>query len=287
MPAKARVVAVGLIAIACGFAFCGPPIVPTGLTPDVLFDGGFETGDHAQWHELNWNLDRPESEQFQIVTSPVREGRYAAKTIVHDGDEFLHTGGERCDLERPGPNEREGDELWYSWSTYFPDGWWQPPPPPDDWLLIIDWHSTYDEVCQNLQLQVNGDFSMVATGVTGDVTGYDCFDGPGTAYYYDETILPNVAVDVWHDFKVHVKWTAFDAGVIEIWHKLETESGYTKVLDLHGIPTLQYKGDPNSPVSPYLILAHYRDASNTETSVLYHDAFRQTGYRRQRWAETP
>ena len=41
---------------------------------NIVFNGGFETGDHSQWSELSWNLDRAENEQFEIVTDIVRDG---------------------------------------------------------------------------------------------------------------------------------------------------------------------------------------------------------------------
>ena len=244
--------------------------VPQRFAPRLLFDGGFETGNTTQWAGVNWNQHRPLGEQLQIVTGTVRQGKYAAQTTVHDGDEFLDTGGERIDLESPGPREHEGDDYWYAWSTRFSTGW----QPPNDWLLIVDWHSTYPDVCQPLQLELDSANALSVQILTGDVTGYDCFDGPGTALNKSQVIIPRITPGAWNDFVVHVKWTTSNNGLIEIWHKLASAPQFTKVLDWRGIPTLQYQGDPAQPDTPYLILAHYRDAGNTHTSILYHDGFR-------------
>ncbi len=244
--------------------------VPQQFAPRLLFDGGFETGDTIQWADVNWNLDRPLDEQLQIVTDTVRQGAYAAKTIVHDGDEFLDTGGERIQFESPGPREHEGDDYWYAWSTLFPEEW----QPPNDWLLIADWHATYPDVCQPLQFELDNANALSVRILTGDVTGYDCFDGPGTALQKTAVIIPHITLGEWNDFIIHVQWTTSENGSIEVWHKLESEAEFTKVLDWHDIPTLQYQGDPAQPDTPYFILAHYRDESNTHTSVLYHDGFR-------------
>ena len=244
--------------------------VPQKFAPRLLFDGGFETGDTSQWADVSWNLDRPLDEQLQIVTDTVRQGAYAAKTIVHDGDEFLDTGGERIQFESPGPREHEGDDYWYAWSTLFPEEW----QPPNDWLLIADWHATYPDVCQPLQFELDNANALSVRILTGDVTGYDCFDGPGTALQKTAVIIPHITLGEWNDFIIHVKWTTSENGSIEVWHKLESEAEFTKVLDWHDIPTLQYQGDPAQPDTPYFILAHYRDESNTHTSVLYHDGFR-------------
>ncbi|MDN5865454.1 MAG: polysaccharide lyase [Gammaproteobacteria bacterium] len=73
---------------------------------------------------------------------------------------------------------------------------------------------------------------------------------------------------------VHEKWTCGNDGVIEVWHKLEGEDSYTKVLDLHGITTLQViDGYCNSV---YKKIGFYRSAANGEqgvTRVLYQDGF--------------
>lgn len=243
---------------------------PEGQTTTLRFDGGFETGDHTQWDEVNWNHNRPLTEQLQIVTSPVRQGQYAAKTVVHDGDEFLNTGGERVDFEIPPPYEQEGDDLWYAFSSLFPNDW----QPPNDWLLLVDWHSTYPDACQLLQLEIDNANAISAHILTGDVTGYDCFQGSGTALNDSTVIVEHITKETWHDFIIHVKWTTSNNGLIEIWHKLETDAGFAKVAEWSGIQTLQYEGDPTDPAPPYLILAHYRDASNTHTSTIYHDGFR-------------
>ena len=248
---------------------------------NVIFDGGFETNDHSQWSDLSWNLDRPESEQFEIVTDIVRNGNYAAKMTVHDGDEFLDTGGERIQLERPhAHDEHEGNEYWYSWSTYFPSDWQNlTGAPDDDWLLIADWHATGDpdfaNVCQPFQIEINGNNALTAKMLTGDVTGYDCYDGSGSAFNDDEIIVNSVELGKWNDFVVHIKWTVDDNGVAEVWHKTEDETSFEKVFERTGVPTLQYVNNKNKVDTPYFILAHYRSAQQSHTSVLYQDAFLQ------------
>jgi len=251
----------------------------TATASQLVFDGGFENGNQTPWSAPQYNAaERSLSEQFEIVTDPVRQGKYAAKTTVHDGDEFRDTGGERCDLSRPlrqDAVEVEGRDFWYAWSTMFSEDW-QPLTPPDDWLVIIDWHSTYDDVCQLLQIELDGNNALRAKMLTGDVTGYECFSGPGTAYKHEEVIVEKITPGKWNDFIIHVYWTTSENGIVEIWHKLEGDAAFTKVMDVSGVPTLQYMGDPERFRAPYLKLAHYRSASQTHTTVLYHDGFRQS-----------
>ena len=246
--------------------------VPSQFSPRFLFNGDFETGDERQWYSVSWNQDRPINEQMEIVANPVRQGKYAAKLTVHDGDQFLHTSGERVQFDRPGPNEHEGDNYWYTWSTLFPEGWQA----PEKWQVFIDWHASanYSRICQPLQLEIDNNNAISAKMLAGDITGYRCFSGSGTAVSQSEIIVNRITTGVWNDFIIHVQWTTSNNGLIEIWHKLENEPSFEKVIFWDRIPTLQYKGDPENPDVPYLLLANYRDASNRHTSVLFHDGFR-------------
>lgn len=268
----------GILLIYCLTTACQKeePTVPI-VQEEPIFKGDFETGDTSQWGDVNRNLDRPLSEQFELVTSPVREGTYAAKTTVHDGDEFLDTGGERCDFERDIaiPFEKEGADLWYAWSTLFPTDWLTLPViPEENWLLIADWHSVYDDIGQILQLEIDSDNYFWARGLTGKVDGYVNFQGNGDANYIEQKFPQPIIPGEWNDFVIHIKWTAKAEGSISIWHKTESQTQMTKVFQRNNIPTLQYLGTPDNYKAPYFILAHYRTATNTHTSTVYHDGFR-------------
>ena len=251
-----------------------------GVFADVVFNGDFETGNYSQWETANSGLNCPNSStQAHIVTDPVRRGTYSTEMIVHDGDELW--GGERCDLERPhAHDENNGDDYWYQWSTFFPSDWTNlTGAPDDDWLLIADWHATgdpdFENVCQPLQIEINASNQLIAKMLTGDVTGYDCYDGSGSANSYDQVIVDGVELGKWNDFVIHVKWTPENVGVIEIWHKTDDETSFAKVFEKTNIPTMQYVNDISNVDSPYFILAHYRSLAQTHTSTLYHDEFKQ------------
>ena len=259
-----------------------PILLAHAAYANVVFDGGFETGNHSQWSDLGWNLDRPESEQFEIVTDIVRRGVYSAKMTVHDGDEFLDTGGERVQLERPDIyNEQEGDEYWYQWSTFLPADWQNLTGVAngDDWLLVADWHPTQDpdfeNVCQPLQIEIDGNNQFIARMLTGNVSGYDCYQGSGTAFSDSEIIVNNIELGKWNDFVIHVKWTVENDGFVEIWHKTGDENLFTKVFEKIGVPTRQYVDVKSNSDIAYFILAHYRSEEQAHTSVLYQDAFKQ------------
>ncbi len=248
---------------------------------NVVFNGDFETGDYSQWETANSGLNCPNpSTQAHIVTSPVRSGNYAAEMIVHDGDELW--GGERCDLERPhAHDENKGGDYWYQWSTYFPADWQNLTGAPDnDWLVIADWHPTggpgFENVCQPFQIEMNANNQLIAKMLTGDVTGYDCFDGSGSANSYEKVIVDGVELGKWNDFVIHIKWTPENTGVAEMWHKTGDETSFNKVFDKKGVPTMQYANNISNVDSPYFILADYRSLTQTNTATLYHDDFKQT-----------
>ena len=260
-----------LVIMAMCFLFLG--FLNISIAKEVpIFKGGFETGNEHQWDELHYNKRLNKNRQFTIVTNPVRDGRYSAKMVVNNGDGFEQTGGERSDLKRSALyDEKEGDEYWYAWSTFFPKDWQA----PKEWFVFADWHSRYDDVCQLLQLEVTTENALLARVLTGDVSGYQCFNGNGSAFTTDKVIAKTLNTSMWNDFIIHVKWTTQATGIIEIFHKTERQENFTKVFDLRKIPTLQYQADSNYPASPYFKLAHYRSSKNTHTSTLYHDGFRQ------------
>ena len=248
----------------------------------VVFNGNFETGDYSQWETANSGLSCPsEATQAHVVSSQSRRGTYSSETIVHDGDELW--GGERCDLERPHAyDEQVGDEYWYQWSTFFPNDWTSLTGSAngDDWLLIADWHATQDpdfeNVCQPFQIEINGINQLVATMLTGDVTGYDCYSGAGTANYDSQVVVDGVELGKWNDFVIHIKWTPENTGILELWHKTDDETTFDKVFEKIDVPTMQYVNDISNVDIPYFILAHYRSLEQTHTSTLYHDEFKQT-----------
>src|SRR5919201_4009871 len=101
------------------------------------FRAGFETRSYLPWNALQYEFDRPVSDSFAIVTSPVRQGRYAARFTVRQG--YSPYGwGESTQLAW-GSGETEGSDYWYAWSTLFPRDWSE----PFGWGIFAEWHSTY------------------------------------------------------------------------------------------------------------------------------------------------
>src|SRR5262249_224394 len=83
------------------------------VSAEVIWRGGFETGDTSQWK-------RAPKDGVPVVKDPGREGKYAlgidgtngAKKGKHDRIEFQHQ-------PKP-PGTAEGTERYFGWSVYLP-----------------------------------------------------------------------------------------------------------------------------------------------------------------------
>src|SRR5207248_957482 len=88
--------------------------VASSASANVLWRGDYETGDLSQWAGVEGLTSR-----LTIVQSPVRQGKYALRTELHQGD--FASSGTRNEVENSSAqyNEVEGNDKWYAWSTMF------------------------------------------------------------------------------------------------------------------------------------------------------------------------
>lgn len=264
----------------------------TNGSADLLIKD-WDTGDGGQWDGI---LASDPADQFSVVdrfetssgpNSP-RQGSHAARFVVAPGDKWRRTSGERCEAnlwnyEREAP----GSEYYYGWSTLFPEGWVQ----PAKWGIIMQWHA-HTDVSPPIAFNARGN-SLGVTFSTGDITGwwpagYEQFHeilkaptGP------TDTVNKGLSKGLWHDFIVHVKFTPDRAGTFKVWHRLETDTDFTEVLSLSGIPTLQWSTD-SSLFHPGYAIPHGRGAFTSgcwiqhglyrgetppggDTNTVYHD----------------
>jgi hypothetical protein len=228
--------------------------------------GDWETGDQSQWTSNHWNQSVPLSEQFQIVQDPVRQGTYAAKFTVRPGDKFGSTSGERSEVVWADSNDGEGKEYWYSWSTLFPTDWTE----PRNWGIFIQWHS-FNWTPPAVALTAREDSAYL--NLNAGPLSEPCCGGSTRKRWL---VLPTLSKGLWNDFIAHIKWTSGNDGYITLWHRVEGQNSYTKVLDASGVPTLQSNNGQSTP--NYLVLGLYRD-SDTKTNTLYQDGF-------HRWLST-
>ena len=158
---------------------------------NVLWRGDYDTGDLSQWSGFQGIASR-----FTMVQSPVRQGAYALRLELHQGD--VTNSGTRNEvyLSNSQFNEVDGNDHWYAWSSLFPSDY----PSDNSWQVFTQWHQSgltgsppveFDVIGEEIQVAHNGDQVLWRTPL---VRG------------------------VWHDFVVHVLWSRDPAkGFVEIW----------------------------------------------------------------------
>ncbi|WP_257454897.1 polysaccharide lyase [Archangium lipolyticum] len=212
-------------------------LLPTLASASVVWKGDFETGNLSQW-------DREQSvasNRLLVVNSPVREGRYALKVTVHQGDDPINASGNRNELlylDRAAP----GTEYFYKWSTLFPKSF----PRSSKWALFTQWHHDGNGGSPPLEFYVVDDqINLRMGGQNGKIV----WRAP-------------VQREHWNDFILHVKWSPdANTGFVELYHDGKVVLPKTKVAT-------QYSGQRN-----YLKMGLYRDSSIAPTGIVFHDGF--------------
>ena len=226
------------------------PVSPVGgLTS---FRGDWETGDTSQWGVKCVAKDR-----LQIVTDPVRQGRYAARFEVRPGDK-PSTSGERCEVYRDyRGDESAGQSYYYAWSTMVAPGWVN----PRNYGIFVQFHTTWP-MAPALEISTqNGEFYVITRG--GDRYNYD---GRRT------TLVPTLSPGRWNDFVMHVKWGVSD-GAVKIWHRVQGQAQFNVVFDKTNVPNILTDGSTASK----LLLRHgyYRGSGSPGTAVVHQDGMRR------------
>jgi hypothetical protein len=203
----------------------------------VVWRGDFETGDRSQWS----STQMVSSDRLAVVPSPVREGRYALKATVRQGDNPISASGNRNELVRM-TREKAGDEYFYRWSTMFASDF----PSVKTWQLFTQWH--HDGCCGSppVEFYVNGETIYLRVGGTS-----------GSVVWSAPLVRAK-----WQDFIFHVKWSP-DArvGFIELYHNGQL------VVAKRYLATM-YSGTTN-----YLKVGLYRNSTVSQTGVVYHDGW--------------
>jgi hypothetical protein len=203
----------------------------TPASATVLWRGDFETGDKSQWE----GAQAASPDRLQIVTSPVRQGKYALRVEVRNGD-FVSSGN-RAELVRT-VRDKEGDDRYYAWSTMWPMDY----PSEATWQLFTQWHHDGSSGSPPFEMYVNGETMTLRVMAS--------------------TVLWTAPLSrgKWHDFIVHVKWSS-DAkvGFVELWYD------GVNVLPKKMTATM-YAGQDN-----YLKMGLYRNSTIKPTGVIFHD----------------
>lgn len=220
----------------------GEPPYVAGIL-DVL--GNWDTGDASQWDGITAHNV---AEQFSVVTSPVRQGTHAARFMVRPGDKVqkadgTFTSGERAEATLWNyQRETLNDEFYYGWSTYFPEDWTE----PKQWGIFMQWHA-HTPIAPPVAL------SARANSVRVNVSSGNIVNAYPTEFERTYTILTDLNKGQWNDFIVRIKFRPDATGILEVWHKLKSESTFKRVLSLKDIPTLQWTSNESQLETGYKI----------------------------------
>ncbi len=240
-----------------GQSCAAPFVIVDEAEPDEvsrIFTGDYETGDFRQWNNcqavhINSSCDEVDSSRYgmRIVTSPVRQGRYAARFEVRDGDVPDFGGGERAEVADDAAGGVEGDEMWYQWSTQFTANF-----PLTGWGAVVSqWHD--------------------ASGHSPPLS-FDVIDGThwglvkdGAAVMWKAPQSPGT----WQDIKIHIVWSSDPSvGLVEVWH-----NGVRQSFSGGGCSGTICRTSTIGAGGIYFKQGYYRDNSHTAPGVIYHDGF--------------
>lgn len=206
-------------------------ITPGGTT---AFRGDFETDNLSEWDLVQ----RVASDRISLVDDPVHQGRHAARFEVRPGDNI----GDTSTRAEVGAylGEREGEERYYRWYTYFDPNF--PTDYPNSFITFTQWRAE-DESASYGSFMVWGDQME--------------FRRDGTRW------STQLTKGVWHKFVYHVKWSPDpNVGFVELWYdnQLVMPKQYVRTM----------AGSPGAGVSNYIKQGLYK-SDDIPTGVLYQD----------------
>lgn len=172
---------------------------PDPLPGREVFRADFETGDLSQWDVVQ----AVRRSSVQAVRTPVREGRYAARVEVRQGDDPIDSVGNRSELSL-NSDEAEGVERWYSWSTMVAPDF----PAIDNWQVLTQWHAeAQGPPPVGLYMQADRMFLQVNRHAAPD-------EPLSTEFPWTGPLLPGR----WRDIVLRIRWSGDDAvGLIQMW----------------------------------------------------------------------
>ncbi len=218
------------------------------------FTSNFEAGDFS-----GWDKQLCCSHSAQVVTSPVREGEYAAKFTFRKSDPT-----KRAELKlEPVP---ANSEQWYGFSVFIPQEYTKDRVPE----VITQWHNRPDgDLGENwrrpaLLLRTKNDKFILENRWDSRLVTQSSRD-VGTQKWD----LGPMAKGQWTDWVVHARWSHKSDGTLEVWKNGKL------VVQRTGPNTY------NDKRGPFLKLGIYKaqwksnpEASTTTERVIYFDEVR-------------
>jgi hypothetical protein len=257
------------------------PVSAESAGADLLFYEGFETGKVGPgWtgFALHRRTPRPEeSGSVDIVTEPVRKGKYALKLTIRAGDSVVQgdetRDKERCEFLRLnscrkgpctlGSEGREGSELWYAWSVLIPEDYKYVDTSAQNYQIMGQWH---DQPEPGRKPTGNSPPISVHYHSSGPSQGFRIQYGLRKRGPIQEIEAP-IQKGKWVDLMFHIRFSQGSDGFLEAWKdgvSVASASGATRITG----PNM-FNAQPD-----YLRLGLYRGRSQTQTNTFYYDEIR-------------
>lgn len=240
------------------------------LSPHLLFgndfpNGGFETGDFSGWEsEYSSSLDYA-AKIVSFPGNPVREGNYAARFEIRNGDKN-DKDSHRTEIVDRRYNGPFNTNICYRFSVFIPHSW----PRINKRCVIAQWHAEPDvgEVWRNpvLAVEFRDDAFLIRKCHSSEkiqTESSDLLNNKTTIYFrgYANYRPEHSVKGKWHDFFIKVKWS-HDNGSLKIWIDGD------KVYDQN--TPIGYNDD----LGPFFKMGIYRD-DTLDTFSLFHDNYQR------------
>ncbi|MCV2491519.1 polysaccharide lyase [Geodermatophilus sp. YIM 151500] len=264
--AVARLLPAGLVALAVLTACTSEPARrPAPAPPDkddgglqvgseVVFEGDYETGDFTQWTRCqNRKYSDPCADYdgdfygARIDDQEVRQGDYAARFEVRNGDDPSWGGGERSEVSRyEEAIVREGDERWYEFSLKFDEDF---PDVEGNFFIVMQWHAG-DDSSPPMALEVDRKGRLVLADNTSDDA--------------EDVVIGDIVRGEWVDYVIHATFSRdAEEGWAEVWQDGEL------VVERHARANMTTERN-------YLKMGIYRAKQERSTAIVWQDGLRIT-----------
>lgn len=243
---RARLSTIAVVMVGCISCFAGT------AEAGISWRGNFETGSFRQW--LRGGGMQALQGPAEVVSRRARDGQYSARFEVRPNADPNASTGERSEvLQYTG--EREGDESWWAWSTYFGEDFNADPNSSWPWWNIFtQWHHSGPSGQANVIFEVNTQYTPWKIQMR---TFGGQIDKNQQVF-----LLADFERNRWYDFAFHVRWAPDDTGFVEVW--------------VNGAPVVPLTHRPTTyaGMGVYLKQGLYRGPSRL-TSAVYLDGTRR------------
>ena len=255
----------------------------------LFFSDGFETGKMSTgWNGFLLNIEKGKpmelpdlpidelgtyilenTDAMEIVTDPVRNGNYAIKMTVEQGDGHNYADliikKDRSELSRLGFGDEAtpGAEHWYAISILIPEDDSYVHEGGDNFNIVTQWlHSSITEEEKSVGMgspSILLEYRQNSNGTAGMILKY----GVGKAG--KESFPTQIQKGVWIDWVFHIKWSLEDDGFVEAWKDGEP------VTPWNGENYKVYKANMLNEEPYFYKIGIYRGHNIQTTNSVYYD----------------